>query len=96
MKKTSKTAVTFKKELTTRNGMINHGGLEMEFGVNVKEGDSQFDLTNKALTFQIGANTSQTVNIDVPELSTVKLGINGISVLMEKVQIMPSSESSKP
>ena len=44
-------------------------------------GVSQFTLTNKALAFQIGANTSQSVNIDVPELSTVKLGIDGISVL---------------
>ncbi len=47
----------------------------------LRRGGSQFDLTNKALTFQIGANTSQTVNIDVPQLSTVKLGIDGISVL---------------
>ena len=39
------------------------------------------DLTNKALAFQIGANTTQTVFIDVPELSTVKLGIDGLSVM---------------
>ena len=78
------TAITFSKELTTRNGKINHGGLEMEFGANVKEGASKFDLTNKALTFQIGANTNQNLNIDVPELSTVKLGIEEISVLDHK------------
>lgn len=77
----SATAITFKKELTTSNGIINHGGLEMRFGVNVKEGASQFDLTNKALSFQIGSNVDQGVFIDVPELSTVKLGIDGISVL---------------
>ena len=77
----STTDITFKKELTSRNGMITHGGLEMEFGVDVKQGSSKFDLTNKALSFQIGANTNQTVFIDVPELSTVKLGIDGISVL---------------
>ena len=47
----------------------------------LRDGESQFDLTNKALSFQIGANTNQTVFIDVPELSTVKLGIDGISVL---------------
>ena len=47
----------------------------------LRKAHSKFDLTNKALSFQIGANTNQTVFIDVPELSTVKLGIDGISVL---------------
>ena len=41
-----------------------------------------FRLTNKALAFQIGANTTQNVFIDVPELSTVKLGIDGLSVMI--------------
>lgn len=75
------TAITFPKEITTSNGKINHGGLEMEFGANVKQGASKFDLTNKALAFQIGANTNQNVMIDVPQLSTVKLGIDEINVL---------------
>lgn len=75
------TAITFPKELTTSGGKLTHGGLEMHYGVNVKQGTSQFDLTNKALAFQIGANTNQTVNIDVPQLSTVKLGIDEINVL---------------
>ncbi|WP_374702510.1 flagellin N-terminal helical domain-containing protein [Bacillus sp. M6-12] len=78
------TAITFSKELTTRNGKMAHGGLEMVFGANAKEGTSNFDLTNKALSFQIGANTNQNVNIDVPELSTVKLGIDEINVLSHK------------
>ena len=77
----SSTPITFQKELTTTNGMLQHGGLELKFGANAIEGKSQFDLTNKALSFQIGANTDQTVFIDVPELSTVKLGIAGLSVL---------------
>lgn len=77
----SKTPITFSKELTTRNGIITHGGLEMVFGANARQGESEFDLTNKALTFQIGANTNQNVQIDVPQLSTVKLGIDGIDVL---------------
>ncbi len=75
------TPITFPKELTTSNGKLTHGGLEMEFGANIKEGTSQFDLTNKALAFQIGANTNQNVMIDVPQLSTVKLGIDEIDVL---------------
>lgn len=77
----STTAITFSKELTTRGGKVNHGGLEMNFGANAREGMSNFDLTNKALTFQIGANTSQNLNIDVPQLSTVKLDIDEINVL---------------
>lgn len=77
----SKTPITFSKELTTRNGVITHGGLEMVFGANARQGESEFDLTNKALTFQIGANTNQNVQIDVPQLSTVKLGIDGVNVL---------------
>ena len=78
------TPITFQKELTTNNGVLQHGGLELTFGANARKGASQFDLTNKALTFQIGANTNQTVNIDIPQLSTVKLGIDGISVQDQK------------
>lgn len=78
---TTTTPITFPKEITTANGKLTHGGLEMEFGANIKQGASQFDLTNKALAFQIGANTNQNVMIDVPQLSTVKLGIDEINVL---------------
>lgn len=78
---TTTTPITFSKEILTANGKINHGGLEMEYGANVKQGASKFDLTNKALAFQIGANTNQNVMIDVPQLSTVKLGIDEINVL---------------
>lgn len=75
------TPITFTKELTTRNGRVSHGGINMEFGANMRQGISIFDLTNKALSFQIGANTNQNVMIDVPQLSTVKLGIDEINVL---------------
>lgn len=78
------TPITFEKTLTTKNGVVTHGGLEMVFGANVDAGESRFQLTNKALAFQIGANTNQNVMIDVPELSTVKLGIEDISVLDHK------------
>ena len=78
---TTGTPITFSKELTTVNGKIQHGGLELTFGTNIAYGTTKFDLTNKALVFQIGANTNQNVNIDVPQLSTVKLGIDKISVL---------------
>ncbi|WP_394234943.1 flagellin [Niallia oryzisoli] len=79
-----KTPITFQKELTTSNGILQHGGLELTFGANARKGGSEFDLTNKALSFQIGANTNQSVFIDVPELSTVKLGIDGVSVMSQE------------
>lgn len=78
---TTFTPITFSQPLQTVNGLVTHGGLELEFGANVKKGTTKFDITNKALSFQIGANTNQNVMIDVPELSTVKLGIEDISVL---------------
>ncbi|WP_234978357.1 flagellin N-terminal helical domain-containing protein [Bacillus tuaregi] len=77
------TPITFQKEITTVNGKIQHGGLELTFGASARQGASQFDLTNKALSFQIGANKDQAVFIDVPELSTVKLGIDGINVMSQ-------------
>ena len=74
--------ITFKKKITTEDGMINHGGLELKFGTNMQtEAETEFSLTNKALSFQIGANSGQNVFIDVPQLSTVQLGIDGISVM---------------
>lgn len=75
------TPITFSKEIATRNGVLQHGGLDLTFGANAIRGTSAFDLTNKALAFQIGANTNQNVMIDVPQLSTVKLGIDEINVL---------------
>lgn len=78
------TDITFAKEIVSRNGVVKHGGLELEFGTNISAGTSDFDLTNKALGFQIGANTNQNVKIDVPQLSTVKLGIDEINVLDHK------------
>ncbi|MCQ6277130.1 flagellin [Bacillus sp. V3B] len=77
----SLTPITFEKEIISKNGLINHGGLEMEFGASAKAETSRFQLTNKALAFQIGANTGQNLYIDVPQLSTVKLGIENINVL---------------
>ncbi|MBU8881177.1 flagellin [Bacillus sp. FJAT-29790] len=76
--------ITFNKKITTENGIIKHGGLELKYDTSMKQGETEFTLTNKALAFQIGANTNQNVNIDVPQLSTVKLGIDEISVLDHK------------
>lgn len=73
--------ITFTKKIQSQNGVVKHGGLELLYGTDMTEGVSRFTLTNKALGFQIGANTNQNVMIDVPQLSTVKLGIDEINVL---------------
>lgn len=72
--------ITFKKKIQTEKGIVKHGGLELKFGTEMTANTSKFTLTNKALAFQIGANTNQNVMIDVPQLSTVKLGIDEIKV----------------
>lgn len=77
-------AITFDKTIQTENGIIKHGGLELQFDTKMKAASTDFTLTNKALAFQIGANTNQNVAIDVPQLSTVKLGIDKINILDHK------------
>ncbi|WP_227935026.1 flagellin N-terminal helical domain-containing protein [Alkalihalobacillus deserti] len=74
----------FDKEITTRNGVIRHGGLEFKFDSSIKVSDAtnktEFALINNALAFQIGPNTNQNVMIDIPQLDTVRLGIEKIDV----------------
>lgn len=41
---------------------------------------TQFALINNALAFQIGPNTNQNVMIDIPQLDTVRLGIEKVDV----------------
>lgn len=65
---------------TTNNGIVRHGGVEFEFRTNLKNGTTQFDLTNNALAFQIGPNTDQSVMIDIPQMNIVELGIESIKV----------------
>ena len=68
----------------------------MEFGADATAEVSRFQLTNKALAFQIGANTGQNLYIDVPQLSAVKLGIENIRCFLMKMPMMPSSKLKKP
>ncbi|PRO66740.1 flagellin [Alkalicoccus urumqiensis] len=75
------------KEITTVNGKIKHGGMEFQFDSSISDSadqETQFDITNNALAFQIGPNTNQSVNIDIPQLSAVELGIDSISVTTQK------------
>ena len=71
--------------LTSKNGVIRHGGVEYQFDSSVTvtgAGDGEeFRITNNALAFQIGPNTNQDVMIDIPRMDVVTLGIPDISVL---------------
>ncbi|MDZ5471948.1 flagellin [Bacillus sp. 31A1R] len=72
--------VDFRKTVTTVNGKVVHGGAEFSFNSSLKQGFSEFSVTNNSLAFQIGPNTNQNVNIDVPQLNTVELGVEHIDV----------------
>lgn len=80
----------FNKEITTRNGVVRHGGLEFTFDSSIQTSDAatgnttQFALINNALAFQIGPNTNQNVMIDIPQLDTVRLGIENIDVTTQQ------------
>lgn len=45
---------------------------------------TQFALINNSLAFQIGPNTNQNVMIDIPQLDTVRLGIENIDVTTQQ------------
>ena len=72
--------IYFKKEYTTNNGKLIHGGIEFSYLSDLSIGDTNFTLTNNALAFQIGANTQQNVMIDIPQMDVVELGIEEINV----------------
>ncbi|WP_100406852.1 flagellin N-terminal helical domain-containing protein [Bacillus solitudinis] len=86
--------IEFDKEITTRNGVVRHGGLEFRFDSGIQPSDdtepnpsgtpsgntTEFALINNALAFQIGPNTNQNVMIDIPQLDTVRLGIEKVDV----------------
>lgn len=50
----------------------------------VQNPTTQFALINNALAFQIGPNTNQNVMIDIPQLDTVRLGIEKVDVTTQK------------
>ncbi|PSL51123.1 flagellin [Salsuginibacillus halophilus] len=69
---------------TTENGVLEVDGMEFQFdsGVLEKDGDdsTKFEVFNNSLNFQIGANSGQNVLVDIDELGTDNLGIEGLSV----------------
>ncbi|WP_100398431.1 flagellin N-terminal helical domain-containing protein [Bacillus sp. FJAT-44742] len=74
----------FSKELTSRNGVVTHGGLEFPISSNLQPSNAEeataFTIVNNALAFQIGPNTNQHVLVDIPKMDTVQLGIEEIDV----------------
>ncbi|WP_373558568.1 flagellin [Bacillus sp. FJAT-45350] len=80
----------FNKEITSRNGVIRHGGFEFNFDSNIQPSNAtggnttEFALINNALAFQIGPNTNQNVMIDIPQLDTVRLGIERVDVTTQE------------
>ncbi|WP_062199900.1 flagellin N-terminal helical domain-containing protein [Massilibacterium senegalense] len=74
----------FQKTLTTTNGVFEHGGARFTYETSITAGDTNFNIVNNALAFQIGPNTNQNVMIDVAELSTVRLGIESLKVTTQK------------
>lgn len=128
----------FNKEITSRNGVVRHGGLEFRFDSSISDSKTttgaptiqaaqdvldaaqttydaayvvdpnnvaneqtalysaqttldalignttQFALINNSLAFQIGPNTNQNVMIDIPQLDTVRLGIENIDVTTQQ------------
>lgn len=74
----------FQKTLTTTDGVFEHGGARYTYQTNITAGNTDFNIVNNALAFQIGPNTNQNVMIDVAELSTVRLGIESLKVTTQK------------
>lgn len=73
-------AIEATKTLNSVNGTFRYSGVDYSFKSDIADGTSDFTVTNNSLTFQIGPNTNQNVNIDVPQLNTVELGIENINV----------------
>ncbi|MED1601289.1 flagellin [Alkalihalophilus marmarensis] len=69
------------RKLVSNNGLFKHGGIEYQFNTNITDDTLDFNITNNALSFQIGPNTNQNVMIDIPRMDIVTLGIENIDVL---------------
>lgn len=76
--------IAAEKTMTTKSGVVMHGGIEFTFNNEMEDAETKFSITNNALAFQIGPNTNQNVMIDVPRLDIVTLGIEEIDVTSQK------------
>ncbi|PAF11781.1 hypothetical protein CHH61_25435, partial [Shouchella clausii] len=73
-------AVEATKTLTSTDGKFRYAGMDFNFNSDIQNDNAEFSIVNNSLSFQIGPNTNQSVNIDVPQLNTVELGIESIDV----------------
>ncbi|WP_078552967.1 flagellin [Bacillus alkalicellulosilyticus] len=73
--------ISAERTLTSTRGRIVHAGIEYNFASNIPtNGSLTFQTTNNALSFQIGANTNQSVMIDIPQMDIVELGVESVNV----------------
>lgn len=72
--------VVNKTGLTTTNGVIEVDGWEIGVDSQITNATSTANVTNKAINFHIGANQDQTTRLDISEMSTSALNIDGIDV----------------
>lgn len=68
------------KAVTTQNGVVQVGGFELTFDGGMTNASSTLTITNRALTFHIGANENQNIRVSVEEMSASKLGVSNIDV----------------
>lgn len=76
----SSTDIVNKTGLTTTNGTIEVDGWKIGVDSNITSAASTATITNKAISFHIGANQDQTTKLDISEMSTTALNIDGIDV----------------
>ncbi|MBG9544715.1 hypothetical protein ABE29_18715 [Cytobacillus firmus] len=81
---TDYSAVEATKTLTSTDGKFRYAGMDFNFNSDIQNDNAEFSIVNNSLSFQIGPNTNQSVNIDVPQLNTVELGIESIDVTSQK------------
>ncbi|CAM3804888.1 flagellin [Alkalicoccus chagannorensis] len=78
------TKIRASETLTSNNGVFRYAGIEYSYDSNMLANEDlvsdTFNLTNNALAFQIGPNANQGVNIDIPEMTSVELGVDEIDV----------------
>jgi flagellin len=68
--------------LTITNSTFNAGGLQFHMTVDtaLAKASDDVQVTNNALTLQIGANQNQTMKVQISKMDTTSLGVNNVDV----------------
>lgn len=78
--------------ITSTGGSLTIDGVKINLAADVKTGDSagvniNDDVTvatDKSITYQIGSNTAQTMSVDIGDMSSSALKVNGIKVTTQE------------